>query len=210
MNGRTTPVAPLGNNHGGIEKINGQYYTFHHRQTNGTEFSRQGCAEPIEIAADGSIKQVEITSCGLNGGPLKGAGTYPAPICCHVTDPTTLDHINYDDPALKTQIRIVEHSNVPYVTDVKDGAKLGYKYFDFDYDTPTAVALEVRGTFDGTVTAATDEELSAQAGVGRVSINSPEHWTTIAFDLTVEGTQALYFGFAGNGNLDVKSFTFIK
>ena len=64
LDGRETPVYTLGNNHGGMVEANGQWYIFYHRQTNGTEFSRQGCAEPIEIAADGSIKQIEITSCG--------------------------------------------------------------------------------------------------------------------------------------------------
>ena len=77
LDGRETPVYTLGNNHGGMVEANGQWYIFYHRQTNGTEFSRQGCAEPIEIAADGSIKQVEITSCGLNGGPLERRGCLP-------------------------------------------------------------------------------------------------------------------------------------
>ena len=36
----------------------------------------------FEILPDGSIPQVEVTSCGLNGGPLRGSGTYPASICC--------------------------------------------------------------------------------------------------------------------------------
>lgn len=55
----------LGNTHGGIEYINGQWYVFYHRQTNRTQFSRQGCAEKISIDADGHIRQVPVTSCGL-------------------------------------------------------------------------------------------------------------------------------------------------
>lgn len=63
LNGRTRPVNVLGNNHGGMVNANGNWYIFYHRQTNGTEYSRQGCAEKIYIHPDGSIDQVEITSC---------------------------------------------------------------------------------------------------------------------------------------------------
>ena len=72
LNGNTLPKAPAGTIHGGIEKISGQFYIFYHRCTHGTDFSRQACAEPIEIEPDGTIRQVEITSCGLNGKLLDG------------------------------------------------------------------------------------------------------------------------------------------
>lgn len=83
--GRNTVMRSCyGNNHGGIEYINGQYYIFYHRQTNRSMCSRQGCAEKITIGEDGSIRQVEMTSCGLNDGPLKGGETYPAACCCNL------------------------------------------------------------------------------------------------------------------------------
>ena len=43
------------NIHGGMVEIQGQWYIFYHRHTHGTQFSRQGCAEPLTIHADGSI-----------------------------------------------------------------------------------------------------------------------------------------------------------
>ena len=61
------PMAYGANNHGSIIDINDEWYIFYHRHTNGTWYSRQGCAEKIDILSDGSIPQVEITSCGLNG-----------------------------------------------------------------------------------------------------------------------------------------------
>ena len=75
----------LGNTHGGIEKIGDQWYVFYHRQTNRTNFSRQGCAEEIKFDSDGKIRQVEVTSSGLGGRALEGKGMYPARICCHLT-----------------------------------------------------------------------------------------------------------------------------
>ena len=53
------PAAYGANNHGSIVEIEGEWYIFYHRQTNGHWFSRQGCAEKLEISADGKIKQTE-------------------------------------------------------------------------------------------------------------------------------------------------------
>lgn len=49
---------PGGNNHGSICNINGQWYIFYHKMTNGTIMSRRGCVERIEIFPDGFIPQV--------------------------------------------------------------------------------------------------------------------------------------------------------
>lgn len=43
-----------------------------------------GCAERLTFGEDGSIFQAEITSCGLNGGPLVGEGYYPAYLACNL------------------------------------------------------------------------------------------------------------------------------
>lgn len=44
-----------GNNHGSIAELNGKWYIFYHRQTNGTSYSRQGCAELLHMNSDGSL-----------------------------------------------------------------------------------------------------------------------------------------------------------
>ena len=51
---------------------------------------------------------MEITSCGLNGEPLQASGIYPAGIACHVTDATTQDSIDYNNPVMQKQTRITE------------------------------------------------------------------------------------------------------
>lgn len=56
---------PGGNNHGSICQINGQWYIFYHRMTNGSIMSRRGCVERIEILEDGTIPTVEMTSLGF-------------------------------------------------------------------------------------------------------------------------------------------------
>ena len=73
-----------GNNHGSLVCIKGRWYIFGHRMTNYTAFSRQGVAEAVRILPDGSIPQIEMTSCGLNNGPLDGKGEYEARIACNL------------------------------------------------------------------------------------------------------------------------------
>lgn len=74
------------NDHGSLACIKGQWYIFHHRQTHSGTFSRQACAEPVRIAEDGSIVQVECTSMGFHRGALETKGSYPAIISCVLTN----------------------------------------------------------------------------------------------------------------------------
>ena len=127
LDGKTAKEAVnyLGNTHGSIEYINGQWYVFYHRQTNGTQYSRQACAELIEIVGD-RIKQVEITSCGLNKGPLKGEGYYDAAIACHLTGPNgaTFSHpmaMKDTSPFITQEGEDREHSPNQYVKNVVEG-----------------------------------------------------------------------------------------
>lgn len=47
LNGAT----PIGIKHGCVERINGQWYVFYHRHTDGRDMSRRAAAEPIEMRA---------------------------------------------------------------------------------------------------------------------------------------------------------------
>lgn len=116
-----------GTTHGSIENINGRWYVFYHRQTHGTDYSRQACAEPIAILPDGSIPQVEITSCGLNGGPLAGEGVYPAVICCNLTN----GHMPHGGNASFSGIPMITNCGEErFLTGLTAGTMFAYKYFD--------------------------------------------------------------------------------
>ena len=82
---------------------------------------------------------------------LKAEGEYPAAIACHVTDPSTVSVINYQNPVMQTQTRITatEDGQEQFVTDIQDGSVLGYKYFDFD--NVKSVCLHLKGSFCGKV-----------------------------------------------------------
>ena len=55
------------NNHGSVGELNGQWYVFYHRSTNGTEMLRKSCVEPIRFNPDGTIDEVPMTTSGAAG-----------------------------------------------------------------------------------------------------------------------------------------------
>ena len=207
LDGRDTPVYPLSNNHGGIACIGEDAYIFYHRATDGNEFSRQGCAERITIGPDGRIAQVEMTSCGLNGGPLPASGSYPAGICCHLTDPTVINKIDYTDLGLKAQVRVTEQQNTSFITAIKDSTTIGYKYFAFDGSC--TLALEIRGSFTGTVMVSRRPDGTEE--IGRAEVGpAGDGWRLQPVRIRpAAGKGALYLRFSGSGSLDMKRFMFL-
>ena len=109
---------PGGNNHGSIACINGQWYVFYHRMTNGTIMSRRGCAEKITILPDGTIPPVEMTSLGF-ADSLSPYRTTPADLACVLKG-----------AAFITEKNVFER----VVTNIHAGDIIGYKYFDFGDD----------------------------------------------------------------------------
>ena len=117
-----------GTTHGSIIEINGQWYVFYHRLTHKSDYSRQACAEKIRILEDGSIPQAEMTSCGLNDGPLSAEGTYPAVIACDLTNghmphgSNSVFQISFPNVTHKGQER--------FIAEIEDNTLIGYKYFE--------------------------------------------------------------------------------
>ncbi len=211
----------LGNTHGGIEQVGDQWYVFYHRQTNRTNFSRQGCAERIVIAEDGSIAQVEVTSCGLNDGPLRGEGTYPANMCCHLTGkkgailslPSQMKmdypYLTQDEEDLEpgdTRMQRDREDPVQYVTNLQNGDMVGYKYFDCE--GLGTFSLHLRGEGEGTVEIRTSPEGVA---CGCIRVQKANTWQDFSGTVNVhDGMQAIYLLFHTTGTLDLKSLTLGK
>jgi len=72
------------NNHGSIEKFNGQWYVFYHRSSRNSNSMRRVCAEPIIIKENGEIDEVKMTSQGI-GEPFKSDEYIPAYRACEVS-----------------------------------------------------------------------------------------------------------------------------
>ena len=115
---------PGGNDHGSVCCVNGQWYIFYHRMTNGTIMSRRGCVERIEILPDGTIPQVEMTSLGFEESLNPYDFTQADTACvlkggCYITETSVFER------------------------------PMGWKYFDFgeDFASKTMqIRLKLRGT----------------------------------------------------------------
>lgn len=188
---------PGGNNHGSIININGQWYIFYHRQTNGTWFSRQGCVELIEIKEDGTIPQVEMTSMGANGKPLEGHGEYPAYIACNLFAPG-----NEEMSAKITQDGRDGDEEQGYIAGIADSTVIGFKVFDCK--GIRKVSVKTRGYCEGVFEVRTSLD---GAVLGTVSVEYTNVWTVFSAEIAIpDGINALYFTYKGNGNASLASF----
>lgn len=190
-----------GTNHGSIQRVNGRWYVFYHRLTRHSDYSRQACAEKITILPDGSIPQVEITSCGLNDGPLPGVGTYPATICCNLTNGKMRHGGNRNKKYNAPMVTGDETDR--FVGNIGDKTLIGYKYFALE--GTDKLTIRIRGDFRGKAEICTTPDGAPAASV---SLEPTENWQSFAAQLTVpKGTYPIYFRFTGKGKADLIEFT---
>lgn len=197
------------NTHGGLVKIEGQWYIFYHRHTNCHRFSRQGCAEPVEILPDGSIPQVEMTSCGLNSGPLPARGSYEARIACNLSSADgTFEYkqakeLQHTHPHFTQSGGDREQESDQHIANLHSGGWVGFKYFRFD-GGEKSLSLVVRGDAEGQMLVSTQQ---GGPPVARVNIQPTKEWTEFTAPLKVpSGVHPLYFQYEGEGAVRFLSF----
>ena len=213
LNGNTDEshaVNYLGNTHGGMVELNGDWYIFYHRQTNRHSYSRQACAEKLIRTPDGGFKQAEVTSCGLNGGPLKGQGEYPARIaCCLWSKEGTARYDRKFDkekhPFFTQDQKDGDPQARQYIANMRDGAVAGFRYFDFH--SAQYVRLLIGGKAEGTIEASTEPDFKTLAAQVPVKTDGRTVWVCAQLSLP-DGVQPLYFRFMGQGAIDFYSFEF--
>lgn len=204
MDGRTADdrLNMTGTTHGSIIEINGQWYVFYHRLTHKSDYSRQACAEKISIAPDGSIKQVEITSCGLNDGALRAEGEYPAVIACCITNgnmPHGSNKIYGDSFPNVTNI-----GEERFVSEISDGTLIGYRYFAFNGNK--SVTVRLRGNGSGTLEVCT--EMNGRV-LGSTDVTPSESWNDVTVNVEFpDGTAPLYLTYRGAGAIDIIGIKF--
>lgn len=238
-NGRTVKEKTnmTGTTHGSIIEINGQWYVFYHRLTHKSDYSRQACAEKISIDKDGSIKQAEVTSCGLNSGPLeaKSGCRYPAVIACNLTN----GHMPHGSNSVY-QIEFPNVTNIGddrFIAEIEDGTLIGYKYFGFDGVDSIAVTARIETAenkviYNGPIridercvsddkdevrtekhtdTAPVLEIRLEENGekVGEISIGDSAEWTEYKTNVDIpDGVHALYFVYHGSEKIQLKEIAF--
>ncbi len=205
----------IGNTHGSLIEVNGKWYVFYHRQTNQHSFSRQGCIEEIKILPDGSIPQVEITSLGMNGKPLKGLGQYSTHIACNLY--TKNGTMGYDKlhggsgnlemhPYFTQDGPDREEKPFQYIANFRDGSTAGFKYFEFD--GANNISVRVRGIAEGKLIVHDDY---AGNEVAEIEIKSDSSINEFKSPLRItSGTHPLFFTYEGEGAIEFLSFELIK
>lgn len=238
-NGRTVKEKTnmTGTTHGSIIEINDQWYVFYHRLTHKSDYSRQACAEKISIDKDDSIKQVEVTSCGLNSGPLeaKSGRRYPAVIACNLTN----GHMPHGSNSVY-QIEFPNVTNIGedrFIAEIEDGTLIGYKYFNFENVNTVSVTARIetaenKVVYSGPIridercvsddkdevrtekhadTAPVLEIYLEENGekVGEISIGNSAEWTEYRSDVKIpDGVHALYFVYHGSEKIQLKEIAF--
>ncbi len=194
------------NNHGSLIEINKKRYIFWHRQTNNDWYARQGCANEVTFREDGSIVQAEITSCGLNGGPLRDTETYPAYIACNLfaKDEPSMYVGGHNVPRI-TKEGSDNDKDESYVYNIVKNSTIGFKYFDFKGVKGVEIVttgygqgdFEVRTEIDGPV-------------LGTITVNFCTAWKIRKCDCEIpDGVSALYLTFVGDGSPSIKSIRFL-
>jgi len=202
------------NNHGSIAEINGQWYIFYHRHTDGTQYSRQGCIEKIVIDEgdkDYHINQVMLTTSGPNGGPLKAEGVWPAYCACNLFCKTVEAYVTPPGQFMDCRFpRITQEGRDGdeqdgFIDNMTDGAVCGFKFFE--YRGLKQIAVSTRGYGTGYVEIMTEMDGPV---VGKIPVYHTNEWSTTKADVAIEdGIGALYLRFSGTGNLAIKEVELI-
>ena len=198
----------LGNTHGGMVQLHGDWYIFYHRQTNRHSYSRQACAERLSRTPDGGFLQAEVTSCGLNGGPLRQDGEYPARIACCLW--SRHGTARYDRPFKKAEHPFFtqdkpddDRTSVQYIANMRDGAVAGFRYFDIR--SVQHIRLVIGGTCRGTVQVSSSPDFADIAAAIPVQAHRGILQAHGSLSLP-QGVHALFFRFSGEGAMDFYAF----
>ena len=203
----------LGNTHGGLLFLEDKSYIFYHRQTNRHSYSRQACAEELLRDERGGLKQAEVTSCGLNGGPLPGKGRYEARIACMLKSRHGVGR--YD--ALFPRLRFRKHpcftqekgdgedGAFQYIAGMRNGAVAGFKYFL--WEDARRIALGIRGRGKGAFLLSQREDFSSIAARIPVEAGRGSALRVLTAPFSgLNGVFPLFIKFTGKGILDLYYF----
>lgn len=208
--GNSQPLNYTGTNHGSIVQIGSDWYVFYHRQTGGTPYNRQGCAEKITILPDGRIPQVRLTSQGLNGKPLAGSGSYNAGIaCCLMSADGAAPYLPYvplgqQHPYITQDGPDREHTPGQYIANLRSGALVGYR--SFMLAQPATLRLTMRGSGEGRFIVCTAKDGPALC---IVPVLPGADWHTAHSTAPLPaGEQELWLRYEGSGTVELQELCF--
>jgi len=149
---------------------------------------------------------VEITSCGLNGGPLVGSGEYEARIACNLMSRNGAVRYEFgvelgsEHPYFTQTGKDREDDPDQYIANMTDGSVAAFKYFEME--EPAKIGIRVRGRGEGVMkVSAGDEEIAA------IPVVPAAQWTWFEAALKpVRGVLPLRFKYSGSQAVDFERF----
>lgn len=151
-----------------------------------------------EYIPDGD-EQAEMTSQGLNGKPLDGKETYPAAIACilhgkeelGISRPYTLGqpYVTQDMPDFSSEKSMQQTENkeevpYPYLTQISDGAVIGYKYFAFH--NLCTISVKIRHADGELYVKMIGKEDGNETKLCRIPLKRSEEWTEVSAEIIPE------------------------
>ena len=125
-----------------------------------------------------------MTSSGLNGGPLKGEGEYPAYIACCLLGKKGLPELftkkNKPFPYLTQDGEDREDNSNQHIAHMLDGATAGYKYFEFE--TIKHISVKTRRSASGKLIFS--HELKGEP-IGEVTVSQSFDWADFLGNINI-------------------------
>lgn len=190
------------NNHGSVVEVDGKWYVFYHRCTNGQQTFRKACVEPITFDENGLIKEVEMTTSGTSGwlNPFKKT---EARLACRMEGNVRISTLS---------------SGQERLTDIHHQDKAEWKYFYFK-QKPKEMKLELISRSGGKVQVyidnQTDKDNLHLVGTFDVKPGDGKQMQVLSTRLSGEiasGKQGVVLRFMGDMSaeslFDIESFVF--
>lgn len=180
------------------------YNIFYHRNSNRTPYARQGCVEQIYKDENGGFIQAELTSNGMNQDTFPMKGTYPAYIAWRLQkkkmDPfVPFQFLKYSEA--DPYIAETEDVEIPYIANMQEGAKAGYRYMAFD-GTESRFFVKIRGTGNGEIVVSVNEQEFV-----RIPVKAAAEWTEFeafcSMDIVNIKKGDICMTYHGSGSIDI-------
>ncbi|MDO4650088.1 MAG: carbohydrate-binding protein, partial [Eubacteriales bacterium] len=218
------PTYVYANNHGSIAKVNGNWYFFGHRHTNAHTYSRQAIAGKITVGTENDaplVTPMEFTSSGI-ADSMNAFENWDASVTTYI-----LEAADHQAPALEKNPhkdcventayvfseREKEVDPVSYVTNIKEGTVIGYKYLNFGEEESSVTANLVVSKGEGSVDLYLDAPTEENGGtkLGTVTLSGDQDWNEVSevMEQTLSGIHGVYYVFHGS-DLQFRSFGFTK
>ncbi len=126
-----------GNVHGSFEEFNGKWYVQYHKSVPGIYLTRMANMEPLEFNADGTIKEVKMTTSGVRGAFGPG-DRIPA-----------MGAVEYSEGRNGGRMYKIERGRCSYISFAEDGLWVGYRYVDFSKGFSGVTVSVMSGNSEG-------------------------------------------------------------